>query len=308
MQRRTPNFKFMKHRTATLAASAAAMLACLVCLLLRGLNLGVDFTGGVIVEAGYNEAADLDAIRTALDAAGFDSAQAQSLGWATDVLIRLPPLGHSEDLLELRDRVLGALRAQDAFVEFRRFETVGSQVGEDLADRAAVALLLAMIMVFVYVSLRFRWKFALSASVAEIHDVCVTIGLFSLAGWQFDLTVLGAVLAVLGYSINDKIVVFDRIRDNFRLMRRGTTEAIIDASINQVLRRTLVTGVTTLLVLVALIVVAGETLFGFSVALIVGILVGTYSSIFVASAMALVLKITPSDLVAAKRKLDDGLP
>jgi preprotein translocase subunit SecF len=308
MIKRTPNFDFMKHHVTALAVSSALSLVCLLFLLSRGLNLGVDFTGGVIVEAAYTEVADLESIRSALRAAGFTSAQAQSLGRASDVVIRLPPLERPADITDARDRVLGVLRAQDPFVEIRRFETIGSQVGEDLAERAAVALLLAMAIMFIYVSLRFRWKFAVGASVAEIHDVLITIGLFSVAGWPFDLTVLGAMLAVLGYSINDKIVVFDRIRDNLRLMRHGTTAAIVNSSINQVLSRTLVTGVTTLLVLVALIAIAGETMFGFAIALIVGILVGTYSSIFVASALTVVLKITPSDMVAAKAKHDDGMP
>jgi preprotein translocase subunit SecF len=206
------------------------------------------------------------------------------------------------------DVVLGVLRADDPEITSLGSSSVGSQVGEDLFENAGLALLLAMIMMFAYVSLRFRWKFALAASIAEIHDVLLTIGLFSLTGWSFDLTVLGAALAVLGYSINDKIVVFDRVRDNLRLMRHGTTEAIVNASVNQVLSRTLVTGVTTLLVLIALLVVAGEMLFGFAIALIVGILVGTYSSIFVAASVVVMLKVRPSDMVSAKKRLHDGMP
>ena len=163
-------------------------------------------------------------------------------------------------------------------------------------------------MIFIYVMLRFRWKLAIGAIVATIHDVLVTTGIFALAGWQFDLTVLGSILAVLGYSINDTIVVYDRIRDNFRLMRRGTPEAIVNASMNQTLARTLVTGVTTLLVLFALIFLGGDTLWGFSVALVIGIVVGTYSSIYVASSMALVLKVEQSDFVEAKKVHADELP
>jgi preprotein translocase subunit SecF len=204
--------------------------------------------------------------------------------------------------------MLGLLRAQDPNVTLRRVETVGPQVGEDLAEQAGLALLFAMIMIFIYVALRFRWKLAIGAIVATAHDVIVTMGFFSVLGWQFDLTVLGSVLAVLGYSLNDTIVVYDRIRDNFRLMRRGTPDAIVNASVNQTLARTLVTGVTTLLVLLALLLIAGETLRGFSVALIIGILVGTYSSIYVASAMALLLKINPSDFVVAKQEHVDDLP
>jgi len=180
--------------------------------------------------------------------------------------------------------------------------------GEELFENAGLALLFALIMIFIYVMVRFRWKLAVGAIVATIHDVLVTTGIFALAGWPFDLTVLGSILAVLGYSINDTIVVYDRIRDNFRLMRRGTPEVIVNASVNQTLARTLVTGVTTLLVLFAMIFLAGETLWGFSVALVIGIVVGTYSSIYVASSMALALKVEVSDFVEAKKVHADELP
>jgi preprotein translocase subunit SecF len=187
-------------------------------------------------------------------------------------------------------------------------DSVGSQVGEDLFERAGLALLFALLFVFAYVMLRFRWKLAVGAIVATLHDVLMTTGIFALAGWSFDLTVLGSVLAVLGYSLNDTIVVYDRIRDNFRLMRRGTPESIVNASVNQTLARTLVTGVTSLLVLFALMLIGGETLWGFSVALIVGIVVGTYSSIYVASSMALALEIAPSDFTVTRQERVDELP
>jgi preprotein translocase subunit SecF len=190
----------------------------------------------------------------------------------------------------------------------RRLESVGPQVGEDLAEQGGLAMLFALIMVFIYVALRFRWKLAIGAVVASVHDVIVTVGLFAVFRWQFDLIVLGSVLAVLGYSLNDTIVLYDRIRDNFRLMRRGSAEAIVNASVNQTLSRTLVTGGTTLLVVVALFFLGGDTLWGFSAALIIGILVGTYSSIYVASSMALALNVSPADFVEVKQEKVDELP
>ncbi|HSC16000.1 MAG TPA: protein translocase subunit SecF, partial [Gammaproteobacteria bacterium] len=203
---------------------------------------------------------------------------------------------------------LEVLRGEDPNVTVLRADSVGSQVGEELFENAGLALLFALIMIFVYVMLRFRWKLAVGAIVATVHDVLVTTGIFAVAGWTFDLTVLGSILAVLGYSINDTIVVYDRIRDNFRLMRRGSPEAIVNASVNQTLARTLVTGVTTLLVLFAMIFIAGETLWGFSITLVIGIVVGTYSSIYVASSMALALKVEQSDFVESKKVQVDELP
>ncbi len=236
----------------------------------------------------------------------------QNFGASTDVLIRLPPPPEGETDAEavtrIQDRVLEVLRAQDPEVDILRRESVGSQVGEDLFENAGLALLFALILVFVYVMLRFRWKLAVGAIVATVHDVLVTAGIFALAGWQFDLTVLGAILAVLGYSINDTIVVYDRIRDNFRLMRRGTPEAIVNASVNQTLARTLVTGVSSVLVLVAMMFLGGDTLWGFAVTLLIGIFVGTYSSIYVASSMALALKVQQSDFVETKQVQVDELP
>lgn len=303
----TPNFDFMKHRRAALILSALLSVGCLLSLAVRGLNLGIDFTGGVLVEASYPAEADLDAIRSQLETAGFQSAQVQSYGSVSDVLIRLPP-ADTDDLAAVRDEILGVLRQQDSQVIVRRADSIDSQVGEDLTEQGGLALLFAMIMIFIYVALRFRWKLALGAIVATAHDVLMTIGFFSITGMQFDLTVLGSVLAVLGYSLNDTVVVYDRIRDNFRLVRRGTPESITNLSLNQTLARTLVTGVTTLLVLTALLAFAGETLWGFSVALIVGILIGTYSSIYIASAMALLLDIVPADFMPPKREEIDEMP
>ena len=313
---RTPNFNFVKYRRVAMVTSGVLSLLAIVATIYPGLNYGLDFTGGILVEAEYSRPAELDAIRQGLADAGFESAQVQNFGSSSDVLIRLPPTDEAEpddagaaqgDTADTQERVLAVLRAQDPNVTIRGSANVGSQVGEDLFENAGLALLFALILVFVYVMLRFRWKLAVGAIVATVHDVIVTTGIFALAGWTFDLTVLGSILAVLGYSINDTIVVYDRIRDNFRLMRRGTPEAVVNASVNQTLARTLVTGVTTLLVLFALMFLGGDTLWGFAVTLVIGIVVGTYSSIYVASSMALALKVEQSDFVEAKQvKVDES--
>jgi preprotein translocase subunit SecF len=311
---RTPNFNFVKYRRVAMVTSTTLSLLSIISFFWPGLNYGLDFTGGILVEARYSVAPELDRIRTELSGAGFESLQVTGSG--NDVLIRLPPPESEEGAEEpsaaavaaLRDRVLDVLRAEDPNVAILRADNVGGQVGAELYENAGLALLFALIMIFIYVMLRFRWKLAVGAIVATVHDVLVTTGIFAIVGWQFDLTVLGSILAVLGYSINDTIVVYDRIRDNFRLMRRGTPEAIVNASVNQTLARTLVTGVTTLLVLFALIFIAGDTLWGFSIALVIGIVVGTYSSIYVASSMALALKVDVSDFVEAKKVHADELP
>jgi preprotein translocase subunit SecF len=310
---RTPNFNFVKWRRVAMASSTTLSLLAIVSVFYPGLNYGLDFTGGVLVEARYSTAPPLDTIRSELTGAGFESVQVTGSG--NDVLIRLPPAEgedgaepRTEAVAALRDRVLQVLRTEDPNVAILRADNVGSQVGEELFENAGLALLFALIMIFIYVMLRFRWKLAVGAIVATVHDVLVTTGIFALAGWQFDLTVFGSILAVLGYSINDTIVVYDRIRDNFRLMRRGTPEAIVNASVNQTLARTLVTGVTSLLVLFAMMFIGGDTLWGFSVALVIGIVVGTYSSIYVASSMALALKVEASDFVEAKKVHADELP
>ena len=310
---RTPNFDFVKYRRVAMVTSTTLSLLAIISIFWPGLNYGLDFTGGILVEARFAAAPELDKIRAELSGGGFEDAQVTGSG--ADVLIRLPPPEgvegvepSAEAVNALRDRVLEVLRTEDPDVTILRADNVGGQVGAELFENAGLALLFALIMIFIYVMLRFRWKLAVGAIVATVHDVLVTTGIFAIAGWQFDLTVLGSILAVLGYSINDTIVVYDRIRDNFRLMRRGTPEAIVNASMNQTLARTLVTGVTTLLVLFALIFLGGDTLWGFSVALVIGIVVGTYSSIYVASSMALVLKVEQSDFVEAKKVHADELP
>jgi len=305
---RTTTINFMGPRVIALSLSVILIVISIGSLVARGLEFGLDFTGGVLIEVGYEQPADLEGIRTLLESEGFGGAVVQNFGTATEALIRLPPLDGDEEGADLGEQVMETLRSADPTVEDRRVEFVGPQIGEDLVENGGMAMLFVLIMVFAYIMLRFRWKFAAGAISALVHDVIITFGFFSVVGLEFDQSVLAAVLAVIGYSLNDTIVVYDRIRENFRLMRRGTAEAIVNTSINQTLSRTIVTGVTTLLVLFALYFLGGETVKGFSIALIVGIIVGTYSSIYVASAAALYLDVSPMDLVPPKREEIDDMP
>jgi preprotein translocase subunit SecF len=297
----------MRYRRESLIASGVLAVASLVWLIYRGLNLGFDFTGGVLVDVAFTHAVEIDELRSDLATAGFESAQLQTFGSPSEVLIRLPP-AEGEDVATVGDRVLGVLRRRDSGVVVRDLAVVGPQVGEDLVDRGGVAMLLAFIMIFIYIMVRFEWKCGVGAVLSTAFDVVATAAFVALLGLPFDLTTLGAMLAVMGYSLNDKIVVYDRIRDNFRAVRRGTPESIVDLSINQTLARTLVTGVSSLLVLLALLFVGGATLRSFSITMIAGILIGTVVTIFVACPVILALNITPSDLAPAKRQKIDDLP
>ena len=274
----------------------------------RGLNFGIDFTGGVLLEVGYPEAADLAQIRQSLALEGFGEAQVQNFGTARDVMIRLLPR-EGMDSSQLGEEILQVLRASGVNVSLRRVEFVGPQVGEELTERGGLAMLFALLMILGYIMLRFQWKFAVGAVAALVHDVIITLGIFSAFQIPFDLSVLAAILAVIGYSLNDTIVLFDRIRENFRHIRRGTAQAIMNSSINQILGRTLITSLTTLLVLIALVWLGGEAVRGFATALIIGVVVGTYSSIYTAGATALALQVSPIDLMPPKKVEDpDGLP
>ena len=288
--------------------SILAIVISIVALSTRGLNFGIDFTGGVLLEVGYSEAADLAQIRQSLALEGFGEAQVQNFGTARDVMIRLLPR-EGIDSSQLGEEILQVLRASGVDVSLRRVEFVGPQVGEELTERGGLAMLFALLMILGYIMLRFQWKFAVGAVAALVHDVIITLGIFSAFQIPFDLSVLAAILAVIGYSLNDTIVLFDRIRENFRRMRRGTAEAIMNSSINQILGRTLITSMTTLLVLIALVWLGGEAVRGFATALIIGVLVGTYSSIYTAGATALALQVSPVDLMPPKKVEDpDGLP
>ena len=277
---------------------------------IQGLNLGIDFTGGTLVEVGYDEPAQLSSIREALTGAGFGDAIAQHFGTSKDVLIRLAPK-EGIDSSELSDKAFAALvQAASGEAELRRVEFVGPQVGEELTEDGGLAMLYALIGILIYVALRFEYRFALGSVIALIHDVLITIGIFSLFQIEFDLPVLAAVLAVIGYSLNDTIVVYDRIRENFRKIRKGTSVEIINTSLNHTLSRTLVTSFTTLMVLFALFLFGGEIIHGFALALIIGVAVGTYSSIYVASTAVLMLGISKADMMPVKKEgaVVDGEP
>ena len=296
------NFDFLGRRKPAFALSAVLMVGSLILLIpgVRGLNFGIDFTGGVLLEMGYQGAANLPDIRERLSANGFADAQVQNFGAPSDVLIRvLPREGVAGQTVA--NEILGVLKAGDASAELRRTEFVGPQVGEELTEQGALAMLFALIMILFYIVVRFQWKFAVGAIVATLHDPIITLGFFALMGLTFDLSVLAAMLAIVGYSVNDTIVVFDRIRENFRKIRRGTPQEIMNVSVNETLSRTIMTSFTTALVVIAMLLFGGETLRGFSTALVIGIVIGTYSSIFVASAIALELKATPVDLMPPAR-------
>jgi preprotein translocase subunit SecF len=306
------NIDFMGIRRPAVILSGVVLLLCILAMLIRGFNLGLDFTGGTVLEVGYNNPAELADVRAALEAKGFTGATVQHFGTRSDVLIRLAPEAGEAASAQLSEEVFQALsEAAGGAVELRRVEFVGPQVGEELREQGGLAVLFALIGILVYVALRFEWRFAVGAVVAIVHDVIFTVGMFALFQIQFDLTVLAAVLAVIGYSLNDTIVIFDRIRENFRRMRKGTVIGITNVSINQTLSRTVVTSGTTLLVLIALYIFGGEVLTGFSLALIIGVVVGTYSTIFVATAAVILLGVSRADLLPVPKEgaeTDGSLP
>lgn len=298
------NFNFLGVRKITGTISIILVVISLASLFTKGLNLGIDFTGGVLVEVEYPEAADLNAIRSTLDGGGFPGAVVQNFGSASDVLVRLlPQAGQSS--AELSEKILGTLREQNAAVELLRVEYVGPQVGEELAVDGGLSMIWALACIFFYIVLRFHWKFSAGAVIALAHDVILTLGAFSLFGWDFDLAVLAAVLAVIGYSLNDTIVVFDRCRENFRRKSGGDEVETMNRAVNEMLSRTLMTSLTTLLVLIALQTIGGEALGGFSLALIVGVVVGTYSSTYVAGASALAMGLRRTDLIPVEIESGD---
>ena len=277
--------------------SGILMIISIASLAVRGLQMGIDFTGGTLIEVGYQKAADLTVLRKTLNEAGFNDATVQNFGTAKDVLIRLKP-HEGVTSADLSSQVLEAINKTTAEpASVRRVEYVGPQVGDDLAEDGFLALLYSAIGILIYVAWRFEWKFSLGAIIATFHDVIVTLGVFSIFGLEFDLTVLAAILALIGYSLNDTIVVYDRIRENFRSLRKVSTEEIMNISINVTLSRTLMTSFTVILVLVSLFFLGGEIIHNFSIALLFGVVFGTYSSIFIASPMALILGISAEDLM-----------
>lgn len=283
---------FMKYRQLALVFSAILILISVASLTVRGINFGLDFTGGTLVEVKYQEAANLEQIRDNLKANNFD-AVVQYFGADTDVVIRL----QSGSTNTVADEILTVLKSQGEQVTLQRVEFVGPQVGDDLKEQGGMALLLALAVIMIYVAIRFQMKFSVGAVSALAHDIIITLGAFSLFQWEFDLTVLAALLAVIGYSLNDTIVVCDRIRENFREMRKSEPAFVIDSSLTQTLSRTVITSLTTLLVLVVLLVLGGELIRGFSTALIIGVFIGTYSSIYVSANILMLMHINKEDLI-----------
>lgn len=305
----TINFLGTSRRKVAIGLSIALVLISLISLSTRGLDLGIDFTGGVLLEVGYPENANLPKIRSLLVNDGFKDVQVQSFGSEKDVLLRLPPQSEGNPN-DIRDRLRNILALDEPDVDLRRVEFVGPQVGKDLTEKGGLAMIFALLMIFAYVMFRFQWKFAAGAVCALGHDVIITVGFFSLFGFEFDLTVVAAVLAVIGYSLNDTVVAFDRIRENFIKLRGVASDEAMNISINEMLARTIITGVTTLVVLIALLLLGGESVRPFSIALIVGIIIGTYSSIYTAGAVALMLDVNTKDLLPAEKnpELIDDLP
>lgn len=301
--KRETQIDFMAHRVRAALITVGFIVLAVAVLFFRGLDFGLDFTGGTLVEVGYPQAVDLAEVRQTLESAGFDQAVVQTFGTARDVLIRLPSDVGAGDAVS--NEILGVLRAAEPNAELRRVEFVGPQVGAELAEKGGLALLYALGGILIYVAFRFEYRFAIGAVAAVAYDVVITLGIYSLIGMTFDLTVLAALLAVIGYSLNDTIVVFDRVRENFVRVRKGSSIELVNRSINQMLPRTLVTSLTTLLVLIALFVLGGELIRGFALALIIGVVVGTYSSVYVAGSAALALGVSREDLVPPVKEGED---
>jgi len=300
---------FMSKRKLAMVFSLLLIIVSIGSLVTRGLNLGIDFTGGYLIEAGYQSDVNLDQVRTALADADFKDAQVQNFGSSKDIIVRIAPRADINKAT-IGDNILNVLTTtSEQAVNMRRVEFVGPQVGDELRDDGGIALLVALGGILIYISLRFQLKSAVGAILALVHDVIITVGVFSLLQLEFDLTVLASILAVIGYSLNDTVVVLDRIRETFRNVRKTSAEDILNISINQTLSRTLVTSLTTLLVLFALFFFGGEIIHGFATALIIGVIIGTYSSIYIASSTLMMMKIHKQDfLVVAKEEIVDDAP
>jgi preprotein translocase subunit SecF len=299
----------MSYGRLTTAISLVTFIFAIFFLATKGLNLGVDFTGGTVVEVNYPHAADLGKIRQAVDSINLHDATVQNFGSSRDVMIRLP-LKKGVTSAQLSEQLLNALRTEDSTVEMRRVETVGAQVGQELYDNGSLALLLVSIGIMAYLAMRFEWRFAVAAIIANMHDVIIILGFFAFFQWEFNLTVLAAVLAVLGYSVNESVVVFDRVRENFRKMRKATVTGVIDNAITRTMSRTVITHFCTQLMVLSMLLFGGETLHNFSLALTIGILFGIYSSVLVACPIALYLGVSRENLItgAEKKDTEETLP
>ena len=300
--------KFLSIRKFTTIMSIVLILASAFSLMSKGLNLGIDFTGGIQIEISFENAPNIENVRSNLGSGGYDDAIVQNSGSSQDLMVRIPPRDGITNK-KVGEDVIGMLQASDNSVTLKSSEYISAQVGEELTEQGGLAMIFALIMIMIYIVFRFQWKFSIGAVLALIHDVMITLGIFSFFQLTFDLSVLAAILAVVGYSLNDTIVIYDRIRENFRSMRTAETLNILNSAITQTIKRTIITSSTTLLVLLSLFVFGGSSLEGFSIALIVGVLIGTYSSIFVASTSIFYLDISTTDLIPVKREeVDDGMP
>ena len=292
---------FMSYGRLTTTISAVTFLLAVLFLAIRGLNLGIDFTGGTLLEISYKQPADLGKIRTILEGMELKDATVQNFGTALDVLIRVP-VKHDASASTLSDTVIAALRQQDASLEVRRVEFVGPQVGEELYNYGGLALLLVVFGIMVYLAIRFEWRFSVAAIIANLHDVIIILGFFAFFQWEFSLTVVAALLAVLGYSVNESVVVFDRIRENFRKMRKATVPEVINNAITRTMSRTIMTHAMTQTMVFSMLLLGGDVLFYFALALTIGILFGIYSSVLVASPIVMWLGISRENLLPVKKE------
>jgi|TARA_Y100000385_G_scaffold191055_1_gene197548 preprotein translocase subunit SecF len=297
---------FMRHALTFNMISIAMFLLAVGALAFKGLNLGVEFTGGTVMEVGYSESANLSKIRKSLESGGMSEAMVQSFGDSRTVLIRLPTKPELTGA-KLSDQVFLMLKEDDPQLELRRVDYVGSQVGEELVEKGALALLVVSLGIVIYLAFRFEWKFGLAAILANLHDVVIILGFFALFQWEFSLPVLAAVLAILGYSVNESVVVFDRIRENFRKMRKASVREVINNAITRIMGRTIITHGSTQLMVLSILIFGGETLHYFALALTIGILFGIYSSIFVASPLVLWLGISREDLIKPEVKKEEAV-
>ena len=308
MSMNSKEYNFLSIRYVAMALSILLMLISLGSLMTKGLNKGIDFTGGFLIEVSYQQAPTISQVRSDLAGGGFPEAIVQNFGGSKDLMIRILPR-EGIDNKAVGKQIIEILDNSSNKAELRGSEFIDPQVGEELTDQGGLAMIFALIMIMIYIIIRFQWKFSIGAVAALIHDVLITIGVFSFFQVSFDLAVLAAILAVIGYSLNDTIVIFDRIRENFRLLRKTETLTILNKSINQTISRTVITSGTTLLVLSALYFIGGKSLEGFSLALIIGVVIGTYSSIYVATTSVFLLDVSTSDLLQVKKEqIDDGMP
>jgi preprotein translocase subunit SecF len=303
-----PNIRFMALRRWWYVLSALVVAGSIALVLFRGLNLTVDFTGGLVFELGFSRPVELEDVRSALAAGGVEDFQVRTFGTASEVEVRLPPAGSGAASEEAK-AVLGSLAKVDPAVKLNRQESVGPQVSEQLGNQAALAVLMTLLLVLIYIAFRFRWRFGIGSLVASLHDPIVAVGAIALLNIPFDLNVVAALLTILGYSVNDTVVIFDRIRERFRSMRKAEPAEVIDRAINETLARTIIVSGCALSSVIFLAVLGGETLRGFAVALAIGIVIGTYSSIYVAGAIALDLGASGRDFMPPEKRGDvDAMP